>query len=193
MIDPGFKLTNACLQVHGRTQLGCHVGCQIVRQHVTCMPPPSTDKAAHSGFETRRRCHQKSETAVSAAPKRDLCPPNFVLKNRNWWRPILQQHCFCRFKHSMQTTLTVWYYIALKSCIHSFISPGGQSGFALPSLMEEKLPPNMYAVEGGRRDYITSVLLLKVTSEKRNFLQVELVLWITGGIHNNDQFHKNSA
>ena len=27
------------------------------------------DKAAHSGFETQRRCHQKSETGVPVAPK----------------------------------------------------------------------------------------------------------------------------
>ena len=24
-----------------------------LREHVTCMPPPSTNKAAHSGFETQ--------------------------------------------------------------------------------------------------------------------------------------------
>ena len=28
-----------------------------LRQPVTCMPLPSANKAAHSGFETQRRCH----------------------------------------------------------------------------------------------------------------------------------------
>ena len=36
-------------------------------EHISCKPPPSVNKAAHSGFETQRRCHQKSETV---APKK---------------------------------------------------------------------------------------------------------------------------
>ena len=32
---------------------------------VTHMSPPSMNKAAHSGFETHRRHHQKSKTGVS--------------------------------------------------------------------------------------------------------------------------------
>ena len=39
-----------------------------LREQVTLMPPPSTNKAAHSGFEIQRRCHQKSRTGVSLAP-----------------------------------------------------------------------------------------------------------------------------
>ena len=35
----------------------------------------SVNKAAHSGFETQRRRHQKSETGVSVAPK--MCPAKF--------------------------------------------------------------------------------------------------------------------
>ena len=43
---------------------------------VTHIPPPNANKAAHSGFETQRRCHQKSKIGVSVAHKKDLCPPN---------------------------------------------------------------------------------------------------------------------
>ena len=35
------------------------------REHVTHTPPPNVTKAAYSGFETQRRCHQKSKTGVS--------------------------------------------------------------------------------------------------------------------------------
>ena len=54
-----------------------------LREHVTCTPPPSTNKAAHSGSETQRRHHQKSKTGVSVVPtKKDLCPPKcFNKKN----------------------------------------------------------------------------------------------------------------
>ena len=44
-------------------------------EHVT-PPLPNVNKAAHSGFETQRRCHQKSKIGVSVAHKKDLCPPN---------------------------------------------------------------------------------------------------------------------
>ena len=47
-----------------------------LRVHISCMPPQSSNKAAHSGFETQRRCHQKSETGISV----DMCPTNFFLK-----------------------------------------------------------------------------------------------------------------
>ena len=36
-----------------------------LRKHVTCMPLPSANKAAYSGFET-----QKSKTGVSVAPQK---------------------------------------------------------------------------------------------------------------------------
>ena len=29
-----------------------------LREHISCTPPPSANKAAHSGFETQRRHHQ---------------------------------------------------------------------------------------------------------------------------------------
>ena len=40
-----------------------------LREHITCMPLPSANKAAPFGFETQRRHHQKSKTGVSVAPK----------------------------------------------------------------------------------------------------------------------------
>ena len=40
----------------------------------------SLNKAVHSGFETQRRCHQKSKTGVSVAPQMKMCPTNFFLK-----------------------------------------------------------------------------------------------------------------
>ena len=50
------------------------------RERVTCMPPPSANKAAHSGFETQRRCHQKSKTGVSVATQKGLMSSNFFFK-----------------------------------------------------------------------------------------------------------------
>ena len=43
-----------------------------LRECVTCMPLPSANKAAHSGFETQRRYHQKFKTVVSVAPQKGL-------------------------------------------------------------------------------------------------------------------------
>ena len=40
-----------------------------LKEHVTCMPPPSINNAVHSGFETLRRHHQKSKAAVLEAPQ----------------------------------------------------------------------------------------------------------------------------
>ena len=39
---------------------------------VTHIPPPNANKAAHSGFETQRRCRQKSKTRESVAPQKGL-------------------------------------------------------------------------------------------------------------------------
>ena len=38
-----------------------------LRECVTHMPLPRTDKAAHSGFETQSRHHQKSKTGAKSA------------------------------------------------------------------------------------------------------------------------------
>ena len=44
----------------------------------------NANKAAHSGFETQRRCHQKSKTGVPAAKKMDMCPPKNFLKKKKF-------------------------------------------------------------------------------------------------------------
>ena len=41
-------------------------------EHATCVPLPSVNKAAHSGFETQRKHHQKSKTRVSVAQQKGL-------------------------------------------------------------------------------------------------------------------------
>ena len=49
-------------------------------ERISYTPLPSANKAAHSGFETQRRHHQKSKTEVSVAPKIDMCPTKIFLK-----------------------------------------------------------------------------------------------------------------
>ena len=52
-----------------------------LRECVIWILLPSTNKAAHSGFETQRRHHQKSKTGVSVAPQKGLMTSkNFFLK-----------------------------------------------------------------------------------------------------------------
>ena len=51
-----------------------------LREHISHMLLPSANKATHSGFETQRRCHQKSKTGVSVAPKMDTCQTKNSLK-----------------------------------------------------------------------------------------------------------------
>ena len=52
-----------------------------LRECVTYMTPPSMNKTFQSGFETLRRCHQKSKTGVSVAPQfKDSCPPKEVFE-----------------------------------------------------------------------------------------------------------------
>ena len=43
-----------------------------LREHITCMPLPSVNKAAHLGFETQKRHHQKSKTGESVGPQKAL-------------------------------------------------------------------------------------------------------------------------
>ena len=64
----------------GHQEVGsCHTRGEA--QGISCMPPPSVDKAAHSGgFEIQRRHHQKSKTEVSVAPQKDMCPPKLKRK-----------------------------------------------------------------------------------------------------------------
>ena len=51
-----------------------------LRECVTHMPLPRVNKAAHSGFETQKRYHQKSKTGVPVAPQKDLGPPKIKKK-----------------------------------------------------------------------------------------------------------------
>ena len=51
------------------------------REHATCMSLPSMNKAAHSGFETQRRHHQKSKTEVSVASQKGLMSSKNYKKN----------------------------------------------------------------------------------------------------------------
>ena len=53
-----------------------------LRGRISCTPLPSVNKAAHPGFETQIRHHQKSKTGVSVAPQKDLYPPNILKKKR---------------------------------------------------------------------------------------------------------------
>ena len=48
---------------------------------ILCMPPPSANKATHSGFETQKRHHQKSEIRLSVAPKFGMCTTK-IFKNK---------------------------------------------------------------------------------------------------------------
>ena len=43
-----------------------------LRECVTSMPLPSANEAGHSGFETQRRCYQKSKKGVSVFPQKGL-------------------------------------------------------------------------------------------------------------------------
>ena len=52
-----------------------------LRECVTCMPLPSMNKAAHSGFRTQRRDHLESQAGVSVDGKNDLRSPNFFKKD----------------------------------------------------------------------------------------------------------------
>ena len=52
----------------------------------TCLP--SANKAAHSGFETQRRHHQKSKTGVSVAPQKGLMSSRIFFKKEDISFPI---------------------------------------------------------------------------------------------------------
>ena len=51
----------------------------------TYMLPPSVNKAAHFGFETQRRHHQKSKTGVSVGPRKGfMSSKNFFKRKINF-------------------------------------------------------------------------------------------------------------
>ena len=55
-----------------------------LRENVAHTPLSSTNKTAHSDFETQRRNHQKG---YKGPHKKDLCPPK-ILKNKMNYRKI---------------------------------------------------------------------------------------------------------
>ena len=98
MVAPSFE-SHQCLTGMWKRRLSYHAGHQEVssvtpevnlRECVTPLPLPSSNKAAHSGFETQRRHHQKFETGVSVAPKMDMCPTKkkIIVKCTNNVAPV---------------------------------------------------------------------------------------------------------
>ena len=56
------------------------IGIDSILPHIHYICLCNANKAAHSGFETQRRRHQKSKTGVPVAPKMDMCPPKTLKK-----------------------------------------------------------------------------------------------------------------
>ena len=65
-----------------------------LRERVTRTPPHSSNKAAHSDFETQRRRHQKSKTGVSVASKKCKKEKNTA----DLLTGSMSGHCFCSAK-----------------------------------------------------------------------------------------------
>ena len=57
------------------TKMSAGVAPEVNLRERIYMLLPSVNKAAHSGCDTHRRCHQKSRTGASVAPQKDLCIP----------------------------------------------------------------------------------------------------------------------
>ena len=66
------------------------------QEYISCVPSlPSVNNTAHSGFETERKHHQKSDTGASVAPqkglmsyknlKKKISPDSWVVPWRSWW------------------------------------------------------------------------------------------------------------
>ena len=53
-----------------------------LREHVTYMPLERTNNAAHYGFETQRRCHQKSKTGLSVTSQKLLMPSKIFFSKK---------------------------------------------------------------------------------------------------------------
>ena len=71
-------------------------------QYISCMPLPSANKAAHSGFETQRRCYQVLSGMGYQWPQKWTCvQQNFLKKQRkpqflylSIWKHKLYLCCF---------------------------------------------------------------------------------------------------
>ena len=57
-----------------------------LREHITCTPLSTTNKAAHFGFETQGRRHQKSKTWVSVAPQKGFMSSKYLKKRTSQHR-----------------------------------------------------------------------------------------------------------
>ena len=67
---------------------------------VTHMPPSSANKAAHSGFETQRRHHQKSKTGYQWPHKKDMPFNNFFKTNSHKYKSKrTSSYGFCIHKY----------------------------------------------------------------------------------------------
>ena len=75
--------------------------------HVTCVPMPSVNKAAHSGFETEQKCHEKSK---AVAPQK-----RHVLQNKFFKKSTLVKVSLCG-----SFTLTVNFTIYVSGTFHLF-------------------------------------------------------------------------
>ena len=50
-----------------------------LKEHTSRTPLPSVHEGTHSAFENQRRHQQKSETVVSVASQKDMCPPKIKI------------------------------------------------------------------------------------------------------------------
>ena len=78
-----------------------------LREPILCMPLPSANKAAHSGFEAQRRCHQKSETGVSVAPQW-TCVQKKIFKKRRKCYEWQKESQYCERQTALLMSQTAY-------------------------------------------------------------------------------------
>ena len=54
-----------------------------LRECTSHIPPPRMNKAAHSGFESQRRCHQKSKLGISGPIKGHVSTKKIIKKEKD--------------------------------------------------------------------------------------------------------------
>ena len=80
-----------------------------LRECVTHMHLPSTNKAAHSFFETQRRHHQKSKTRVSVAPQKGLMSSKKIKKKEeDFWLQWMYSFCSRQWDVVTCAVWTLW-------------------------------------------------------------------------------------
>ena len=79
-VTRSLRFTYSCWNTHVGKATGCNAGiihrqrCRTrERIYISRTPPPSTNKASHSGFQTQRRRYQKSKTEIHLY--RNTCLP----------------------------------------------------------------------------------------------------------------------